>query len=109
MATTKTVLLCAAWSALIRAQPAPAPNPAPTPTPTITTRTAAMRKMPGYFPLYWDEKTGKMWLEIDKFGTEFLYVDSLPAGMGSNDIGLDRGQIGDSRIVQISSAVGRRS
>ncbi len=100
MATTKTVLLCAAWSALMRAQPAPAPTPAPTPTPTIATRTAAMRKMPGYFPLYWDEKTGKMWLEIDKFDTEFLYVDSLPAGMGSNDIGLDRGQIGDSRVVK---------
>ena len=54
-------------------------------TPTIAARTAAFRKIPGYFPLYWDEKAGKMWLEIDKFDTGFLYVDSMPAGMGSND------------------------
>src|SRR6266567_4384358 len=67
---------------------------------TIATKTAAMRKLPGYFPLYWDDKAGKLWLEIDKFDTEFLYVNSLPAGIGSNDIGLDRGQIGGSRIVR---------
>jgi hypothetical protein len=69
-------------------------------TPTIAARTAAFRKIPGYFPLYWDEKAGKMWLEIDKFDTGFLYVDSMPAGMGSNDLGLDRGQLGGSRIVR---------
>src|SRR5262249_41681761 len=34
------------------------------------------------------------------FDTEFLYLDSLPAGMGSNDIGLDRGQLGESRVVR---------
>ena len=59
-----------------------------------------MRKMAGYFPLYWDDKAGKLWLEIDRFDTEFLYVDSLPAGLGSNDLGLDRGQLGGSRIVR---------
>ncbi|MGI8743477.1 MAG: zinc-dependent metalloprotease [Bryobacteraceae bacterium] len=67
---------------------------------TIATKTVAMRPLPGYFPIYWDERAGKVWLEIDKFDTEFLYVNSLPAGMGSNDIGLDRGQIGGSRIVR---------
>jgi hypothetical protein len=72
----------------------------PSATPTIAARTAAFTKIPGYFPLYWDEKAGKMWLEIDKLDTEFLYVDSMPAGMGSNDLGLDRGQLGDSRIVK---------
>src|SRR5712692_6332553 len=59
-----------------------------------------MRKMPGYFPIYWDDKDGKLWLEIDKFDAEFLYVNSLPAGLGSNDLGLDRGQIGGSRVVK---------
>jgi hypothetical protein len=58
-----------------------------------------MRALPGYFPLFWDERKGKLWLEIDKWNTEFLYVDSLPAGMGSNDIGLDRGQPGRERVV----------
>src|SRR6267378_8032005 len=57
-------------------------------------------KFAGYFPFYWDAKAGKMWLEIDKWNTEFLYVESLPAGIGSNDIGLDRGQLGTSSIVR---------
>jgi hypothetical protein len=59
-----------------------------------------MEKFPGFFTFYWDAKAGKLWLEIDKWNTEFLYVESLPAGIGSNDIGLDRGQLGNSSIVR---------
>ena len=66
----------------------------------ISDKIAGMEKFPGYFPFYWDAKAGKIWLEIDKWNTEFLYVESLPAGIGSNDIGLDRGQLGDSSIVR---------
>src|SRR5216117_67722 len=69
-------------------------------TPTITEKIAAMQKFPGYFPFYWDAKAGKVWLEIDKWNSDFLYVESLPAGIGSNDIGLDRGQLGQSYIVR---------
>src|SRR3984893_3331094 len=67
---------------------------------TIAEKTANTQKMPGYFNLYWDAKQGKLWLEIDKWGTEFLYQSGLPAGIGSNDIGLDRGQLGATRIVR---------
>jgi hypothetical protein len=67
---------------------------------TITAKTTQMKKLPGFFPLYWDERAGHLWLEIDKFDTEFLYLESLAAGMGSNDLGLDRGQAGESRIVK---------
>jgi hypothetical protein len=67
---------------------------------TITEKVAGMEKFPGYFPFYWDAKAGKVWLEIDKWNSEFLYVESLPAGIGSNDIGLDRGQLGQSYIVR---------
>jgi len=66
----------------------------------IAKKTEGMRKLPGYFPLYWDAKAGKLWLEIDRWNTEFLHVVSLPAGIGSNDIGLDRGQLGSERIVR---------
>ena len=59
-----------------------------------------MEKLAGYYNLYWDAKQGKLWLEIDKWGTQFLYQTSLPAGVGSNDIGLDRGQLGETRIVR---------
>src|SRR5687768_15810381 len=67
---------------------------------TITDKVKGMEKFPGFFTFYWDAKAGKIWLEIDKWNSEFLYVESLPAGIGSNDIGLDRGQLGDSAIVR---------
>ena len=67
---------------------------------SLTEKVAGMEKFPGFFPFYWDAKAGKLWLEIDKWNTEFLYVESLPAGIGSNDIGLDRGQLGNSEIVR---------
>jgi hypothetical protein len=68
--------------------------------PTITEKVAGMEKFPGYFSFYWDAKAGKVWLEIDKWNSEFLYVAALPAGIGSNDIGLDRGELGQSYIVR---------
>src|SRR5215831_14435771 len=90
----------------IRAEAQPLPQraaetpQAPAQMPTIGEKTAGMQKLPGYFNLYWDAKQGKLWLEIDKWGTEFLYQSGLPAGIGSNDIGLDRGQLGATRIVR---------
>lgn len=54
----------------------------------------------GYFSFYHDKSEGKVYLEIDKFGQEFLFQSSLPHGIGSNDIGLDRGQLGDTRLVK---------
>jgi hypothetical protein len=68
--------------------------------PSISQKTAGMQKYPGYFVFYWDADAGKVWLEIDKFDTEFLYVSSLPAGLGSNDIGLDGRQLGSTHIVK---------
>jgi hypothetical protein len=68
--------------------------------PTIADRTSGMISYPGYFHFYWDAETGKIWLEVDKFDTEFLYVHSLPAGLGSNEVGLDRNQLGRTRIVK---------
>ena len=58
-----------------------------------------MQKLDGYFPIYWDDRAGTLWLEIPRFDTDFLYTTGLAAGLGSNDIGLDRGQAGGGRIV----------
>ncbi|HEY3104267.1 MAG TPA: zinc-dependent metalloprotease, partial [Pyrinomonadaceae bacterium] len=69
-------------------------------TPTIAEKTAGMQKYSGYFAFYWDAKSGKIWLEIDKWNSEFLYVEALPAGVGSNDLGLDRGELGQSYVVR---------
>ncbi len=67
---------------------------------TISELTEGMTKKEGYFNYYWDEKAGKVWLEIENLEEEFLYVNSLSAGVGSNDIGLDRGQLGGTKIVE---------
>jgi hypothetical protein len=66
---------------------------------TIADRTAGMQKIDGFFPLYWDEATGSLFLEIPELGKEVLYVSGLSAGLGSNDIGLDRAQLGGTSIV----------
>lgn len=58
-----------------------------------------LQKIDGFMPLYWDVKAGKMLLEISRFNREFLYQVSLPAGLGSNPVGLDRGQLGRTFVV----------
>ncbi len=58
--------------------------------------------MDGFFDLYWDEKTGQLLLHIDKLGDEFIYQSSMPRGVGSNDLGLDRGQLGATRLVEFN-------
>jgi hypothetical protein len=69
------------------------------PLPGIAQKTAGTRKLDGFLPLYWDASAGKLWMEIPRMNQEMIYVVSLPAGLGSNDIGLDRGQLGGERIV----------
>ena len=55
----------------------------------------------GFFDFTWDDKEGTVMVDVtDRFDEEFLYVNSLSAGVGSNDIGLDRNQLGSSRIVK---------
>ncbi len=82
------------------AQPAAAPAPTAAPgLPGIAAKTAGMLKRDGLFPLYWDERTGKLYLEIPAMDQEFIYFTSLPWGVGSNDIGLDRNQLGQERLV----------
>jgi hypothetical protein len=66
---------------------------------SIEERTAGMQKMDGYFPIYWDDRSGSLFLEIPRFDAEFLLTTGLAAGLGSNDIGLDRGQGGAGRLV----------
>lgn len=68
--------------------------------PSVAAKTQAMRHMPGLLGLHWDEKSGRLFLEIPRLGTDLLYLESLPYGVGSNDLGLDRGQVSRARIVR---------
>ncbi|MBT6881132.1 MAG: DUF5117 domain-containing protein [Flavobacterium sp.] len=61
-------------------------------------------KHEGYVTFYYDESTDKIFLQIENLQQEFLYVNSLSEGVGSNDIGLDRGQLGNTRIVKFMKA-----
>ena len=71
----------------------------------ISTKTAGMKRIDGYLPLDWDAKAGKLYLEIPHFDADghspdILYTHSLPYGTGSNDLGLDRGQISRGQLVR---------
>ena len=72
---------------------------APARTPSIEERTSGMRKMEGFFPMYWDDRSGSLFLEITHLNSEFLLADGMAAGLGSNDLGIDRGQEGGGKIV----------
>ena len=94
VSTSALFLLCLCPIAPITAQES---DEAP---PSIEEKTASMRKIDGFVPLYWDETTGKIWLEIGRWDEDILHTTGLATGLGSNDIGLDRGALAGSRIVR---------
>lgn len=58
----------------------------------------------GFFNFYYNESKGQILLEVNELNSDFLYVNSLAAGVGSNDLGLDRGKLGNSAVVQFQKA-----
>jgi len=68
--------------------------------PSIEMKTSGMVHLPGFLPLHWDAKTGRLYLEIARLDADMLYFDSLPYGTGSNDLGLDRGQVSPAKLVR---------
>lgn len=91
------VLVALSVSALSAQTSSPAPQKGV--PETISQKIAGMRHMDGLFPLDWDARAGRLYLEIKELDKDFLLLDQLPYGLGSNDIGLDRGQLGQSRVV----------
>jgi len=69
---------------------------------TLSQKIAGLERKDGLFPLDWDAKEGKLYLEIPETDKDFLLLDQLPYGLGSNDIGLDRGQLGQGRVVHFT-------
>lgn len=70
----------------------------------ISTSILFGQKQSGFFDIEYDEDTGKVFLSVNNIDEEFLYVNSLATGIGSNDIGLDRGQLGNERVVKFVRA-----
>ena len=91
------VLLFALTCAIPAAEAADAPQ-------TLSQKIAGLDRKDGLFPLDWDAKAGKLYLEIPETEKDFLLLDQLPYGLGSNDVGLDRGQLGQGRVVHFTRA-----
>ena len=100
------VLAAVLHVAVLLVLPASAQPPA-TALPTVAAFTAALAHDDGLFPLHHDARRGLLYLEVPRTGEDFLYQVSLPAGLGSNDIGLDRGQLGETTVVRFERAGGR--
>ena len=67
---------------------------------TIASFTKNMQKQAGFIPVYYSSEDDKVYLQIEALDEPLLFQSSLPHGVGSNDIGLDRGQLGATRLVQ---------
>lgn len=67
-------------------------------------KTKDYQKFSGYFNFFYDDESDKIYLQVDDLDKEFLYVYSLSSGIGSNDIGLDRGQLGNEQVVFFKKA-----
>jgi hypothetical protein len=63
-----------------------------------------LKSYEGFFDFYYEESADKIYLKVEKLNEEFLYVNALASGIGSNDIGLDRGQLGNERVVYFEKA-----
>ena len=70
------------------------------PDTSISKDIRSYEELEGFFDMYWDESLGRLLLKIEEFEKPFLYQSSLARGVGSNDIGLDRGQLGSTKVVE---------
>ncbi|PAP76184.1 zinc-dependent metalloprotease [Rubrivirga marina] len=110
LAALVVVSLTATSGCSSTAPTAPASGHAPTEAgglPAIESKTAGLESHDGQWPVWWDGADGKIWLEVPELDADLLYVVSLAAGLGSNDVGLDRSQLGGERVVRFER-VGRR-
>ncbi len=69
-------------------------------SPSISEATSGFDYLPGFLDLYWDSRGGRLFLKVDVTDSDLLYIESLAAGLGSNDIGLDRGQLGRTHLAR---------
>src|SRR5215212_1383986 len=96
------LLLLAACSSAPRPAAPNAPTPA-TPAPpasSISAKTAGLTKRDGFIPLYLDERTGKLLLELPRDSMRALYFLSQATGLGSNPVGIDRGGDGGGYVAR---------
>ena len=67
--------------------------------PNIEDKVNGMVEIAGFVPIYFDESDGTIWLKVSRWDQEMLHYTSLPAGLGQNDLGLNRGDLGSRQVV----------
>lgn len=67
-------------------------------------KTKGLEAFKGFFDFYYDASQDKIFLTVKTLNQDFLYVNSLAAGVGSNDLGLDRGKLGKTAVVHFQKA-----
>jgi len=67
--------------------------------PTVASFTESLQQHQGFYTFYHDQHNGKIYLQVPVDGDAFIFQTSLPWGLGSNDIGLDRGQLGQTQLA----------
>jgi Met-zincin/Domain of unknown function (DUF5117) len=69
-------------------------------TPTIATATARLEKRDGFIPVYLNDRTGQILLELPRDSARVLMLATLATGLGSNPIGLDRGSGSEEKVTR---------
>ena len=105
--TPLLTLAFAAATAFAASLAAPSPLTAQT-LPTIEAHTEGTTAMEGFFNLYWDDGTGSLYWEIAELDTEFLYQISMGSGLGSNPVGIDRGQLRGTHVASRNRGLGEK-
>jgi hypothetical protein len=97
-------VLLLAIAALATAPGAAAQRPDTGAAPTISARTAGLTRNDGFVPFYLEPGAGALWLELPRGGARVLFCTSLSTGLGSNPVGLDRGESGACYVARTDPA-----
>ncbi|MGI4022650.1 MAG: zinc-dependent metalloprotease [Janthinobacterium lividum] len=103
--TATMLTICSITSAQNRPVPAESRGTEARTVITIGSITQNLKKLEGFFNFYYDEKTGKVYLEINNFDKDFLYFSSLVDGVGNG--GPERGQASSviTRFIKVGPKV----
>ncbi len=104
----RTTFLLVTGCVLGQATRAGAQRPDTAAVPTIGSKVGKAPRSGGFVPLYIEPRTGQLWLELPAAGTRFLLCASLATGLGSNPVGLDRGESGNCFVARTQPAGGRQ-
>ncbi len=80
--------------------------------PSVAEKTGTLERRDGLFRLWLDGSAGQVYLELPAPDAEgvvarVLYVEGIQTGLGSNPVGLDRGQVGGAQLLAIRRVADR--